>query len=377
MVSHSEQSSNTSADAAESQATTSASDETVPAGGRTLKKIVLITIALALIMVIGMIPVAAVAGHFDWQAGIKIGVFGYVVALIPAMTVGRGTALALTGFIALATVVGELVSGSALGLAAVITVATLLIPIYAMRSKIRPAIIAAMMISNAVSPAVIPWSPHAAGTWHFYLASAGIVVFGGLWGLLVGSLIRAKLPKGIFVPRPPASPRLAWAGGIPLAIGTFLVAYLGASYFPEYRWVWILSPLFSMMLAKGKGPLSTSRDLMIGSVVGTGIAVVLLEVPLNMMTEMAFGLVVISASMGFMMAGQPYWIGASISTAGVIIMTGAGMNPTLAAESRLWFGLIGAIAALVIGAICIASMRHAARGSSDDTSGSMSSAEPA
>lgn len=328
---------------------------------KTSKIVAKLTLMVALIMVVGVIPLGIVSAVTGWEGGVKVGIYGYMVGLFTALLANRKAAAILVACLTVCVVVGAVASGSILVVALVITAGTLLIPIMATRAKIRPGIIAAMMIANGVSPAVIAWNSQVEGTSTFYLAIAGIVLFGGAWGALVGTVFRSKLPPSQAAPPKAASTKTALAGGIPLAIGTFLIAFLVGSQFSQYRWVWILAPLFSMMLAKGSGPIRTTRDLMIGSLVGTGIAVVLIQIPLPMMLEMVFGMVVLSASIGMNMAGLPYWVGASVSTAGVILMTGAGMDPTIAAESRMLFGFFGAILALVVGVVVVFCIRWVAK----------------
>lgn len=324
-----------------------------------------IGIAIATIMILGVIPLGIVSALTSWQGGVKVGIYGYLVGLLATMLSGQRIAFILVPFVTVTLTLGAVFSESILIVALLITAGTLLIPILAMRAKIRPAIITSMMVANGLSPAVIPWNQQALGTSTFYLAIAGIVLFGGLWGILLGMFFRSKIPPSQDAPPKPASPRVAWAGGIPLILGTFLIAFVVGTNFPQYRWVWILAPLFSMMLAKGIGPTNAVRDLMFGTLVGTGLAVILIQVPLPMMLELMFGMLLLSASIGMNMAGMKYWIGASVSTAGVIVLTGAGMDPTLAAESRLLFGLFGGILALIVGGIAIAGIRWA--GKSDQT----------
>lgn len=324
---------------------------------------------LSAFVIVGALPFIVIGAFTSWEGGIKAAIYGYFASLIAGLTLDRRTALTLAVIVTCLVTVGALLSHSILGLALVITASTALIPYFATKGKIRAAIFATMMISNGVAPAIVPWRPGAGGTVSFYLAIAGIVFVGGLWGTFVGTTLRAKLPFKLGGPHAFTSVRVALAGGIPLAIGTFLIAYFVGSHYSQYRWVWILAPVFSMMLAKGSGPLSTSRDLMIGSIVGTGLAVVLLDIPLPTSIEMLFGMLVLCVGVAIPMAGIQYWVGASVSTAGVILLTGAGGDPGLIAESRFLFGFFGAILALILGLIVIVCIRWATRSESEGDPG--------
>lgn len=330
------------------------------------KVIVRVAGMLSAFVIVGALPFIVIGAFTSWEGGIKAAIYGYFASLIAGLTLDRRTALTLAVIVTCLVTVGALLSHSVLGLALIITASAALIPYFATKGKIRAAIFAAMMITNGVVPAIVPWRPDAGGTVSFYLAIAGIVFVGGLWGTFVGTTLKSKLPFKLGSPRTYASVRVALAGGIPLVIGTFLISYFVGSHYAQYRWVWILAPVFSMMLAKGSGPLSTSRDLIIGSVVGTGLAVVLLEIPLPTSIEMLAGMFVLCVGVAIPMTGIQYWVGASVSTAGVILLTGAGADPGLIAESRFLFGFFGAILALVLGVIVITCIRWATRSESTD-----------
>lgn len=362
-----------------------AGTQTDPSKGRQQpmsQRIVAISLFLGLAILLGVLPFALFSGWTQWHDLVKIAIYGYMIGLFSALIAGRREALELITIFVGFLVLGVIVHPSIFGTALVITAGTVLIPVYGVRGGLKPAIITAMLISNAVSVAILPWPGESSHGLLFYAAIAGFVWLGGLWGTFVGLFVRSRIAKSKEAaasetdeakptdeaesPQPkqdpevqPASVKVAVAGGVPLAVGTFLISYFVGSSFPQYHWAWILAPLFSMMLAKGIGSLKTTRDLMIGSIVGTGLAVLLVQVSMPFMVQLLLGMLVITTSVALSLVGKPYWISASVSTAGVIVLTGAGSNFDVAATSRLLFGFFGAILALVVGVIAVTCIRWA------------------
>lgn len=142
-----------------------------------------------------------------------------------------------------------------------------------------------------------------------------------------------------------------------MVLVVFVLTFYSVANFPQAKWAWLLAAIYSMMMAAEGLSWKASIETILGTLAGVGIALVVLLVALPISLVVLVGTVLMSASIALRMANKRYWISTAVSTAGVIFVTGAGMDPFLAAEDRLIFTMVGAVIAVLLGLMMVGVVR--------------------
>jgi uncharacterized membrane protein YccC len=136
---------------------------------------------------------------------------------------------------------------------------------------------------------------------------------------------------------------------------------VSVTQFPQAKWSWLLAALYSMMMATTGMTLKSSRDMIVGTSVGVVGAVLILFVGLPTSAAILVGSIILPASLALRAAGKSMWISTGVSTSGVILLTGASMDPYVAAQDRLVFSAVGAIIAVLLGSAITWAVRWQSR----------------
>lgn len=295
----------------------------------------------------GVIPFIILAAFVGWLDIIKIALFGFFVALLTTVPHGARVGLTFAALFSAFAIAGAWVGSSPWGAAVVVGLSAVVIPVSAIKGTLRAGIFAAMFIPNTFNPAPMPWHGESASSLAFLGAVALVTFLGGLVGLVIGNYIHKQLPPVADVSK--FQPRVAFALGSIIVIVTFVLTYYSMTHFPQAKWAWLLATIYSMMLATTGMSWRTSRDLILGTIIGIGVAIGILFIGIPISVMVLLGTFVMCASIAMKMLGRPNWMATSVSTGGVILLTGANMDPFLAAEDRFVFTVVGAIIAVALG----------------------------
>lgn len=307
------------------------------------------------LILIGIAPFLVLAGIVGWHDVIKIAIYGFFVVLLATVPNGPRIGLYFALIFAVLSGAGAALQNSSIGIAALVGLSATLIPIFGAKGMLQAGIFAAMFFPNTVNPAPQPWSGAQSTSFTFIAAIAGVTLLGGLWGLLIGKTVRDKLPPLPTAPSLPA--RTAWLGGILAILVASGITYFSVTHFPQAKWAWLLAAIYSMLSATTGATWATSAQMIAGTLVGALVAVLLLFANPPVSVMILTGAVVMCASIALRMSKKPYWLSTSVSTAGVIFLTGSSMDPFLAAEDRLIFTLVGAIIAVLLGGAITVAVR--------------------
>lgn len=312
-----------------------------------MKAFIAATWQFFLLVIVGVLPFLVFAGIVGWHDLIKIAIYGFFVAMMATIYNGPTAGLGFALIFAVFSMAGSTVQDSPLGAAALIGLSALLASFCATKGQLRAAIFAAMFIPCTFNPPPTPWSGEANGSQAFLLAIAGVTILGGFWGLFIGWIIKRKLPE--FPPPSRVSWQVALAAGLVVAVFTCAVTYYSVDNFPDAKWSWLLATIYSMMTVTTGMTWATSRDLILGTTIGVVIAVAIFMIGMPMSLMVLVGTLVMASSIALRVAQKPLWLATSVSTPGVVLLTGSTMDPFLAAEDRLIFAVAGAIIAVLLG----------------------------
>lgn len=296
----------------------------------------------------GVLPFVILSGFLGWHSAIKIGIYGFFVAMLATVIANKKAGLILTFVFAGFAALGAAVYAHQILLAIVVALSAAIIPVCAKYGYIRMGIFAAMFMPNTVCPPPIPWQGEALSSPRALIMIFIVTVLGGLWGRFIGGAIGKAIPSRTPIP-------LSWSAVMPSAViivmATGLITFYAVTHFPHAKWAWLLGAIYSMMLAVNGMKWRTSVDLIIGTILGTCVVVLLLELNPPYALAMLLGAFVICCSVAIGMVGKPYWLQQSVSTTGVVLLTSTGMNAIEAAEDRFIFTIVGAIIAAALGVI--------------------------
>ncbi len=307
----------------------------------------------ALVMV-GVLPFIVLASIVGWHDLIKIAVYAFFVAFLATVPNGTRLGITFTAMFAGFSVVGVAVGETPWGAACVVGLSVVVLLACAWRGFVKAGIFFAMFVPNVFNPPPVPWFGETQSV-AFFCAVAGVTLLGGLWGTLIGRSVRNGLPR--FPPLPTVPVRPVVAGGSVLVLVVFVLTFYSVANFPQAKWAWLLAAIYSMMMAAEGLSWKASIETILGTLAGVGIALVVLLVALPISLVVLVGTVLMSASIALRMANKRYWISTAVSTAGVIFVTGAGMDPFLAAEDRLIFTMVGAVIAVLLGLMMVGVVR--------------------
>ncbi len=300
------------------------------------------------LMLVGLLPFIALAVVLGWQDVSKIAIYGFFVALLATLLSGIRTGMALaTAFAGLAAA-GVACHGAALGIAAIVGLSAALVPIFGRLGSLQAGIFAAMFVPSTFNPPPQPWAGVVATSWEFTAAVAALSLLGAIWGLTIAWALRRRMP-----PLPPGT-RLdvpvAVIAGILVVLVASGVTFVSINVFPQSKWSWLLTAIYSMMMAAAGMTWRSSWDLVGGTLVGVLAAIAVVQFDHSITLMMLVGSLLLSTSIGLRVVGKPAWLAISLSTAGVVLLTGTGMDPVLAAEDRLAYTVAGAVIAVALGA---------------------------
>lgn len=311
------------------------------------------------LIVVGIAPFLVLATIVGWHNVITIAIYGFFVVLLATIPNGVRTGLVFAFVFAAFATAGALAQHSVIATTVVVGLSAALIPFFRTRGRLQAGIFTAMFVPITCNPPPQPWPGTDSYSATFLAAVAAVALAGGLWGLLIGQSVRRRLPAVPAAPRLPI--RAAVVGGALLVTVACTVTYVSVTQFPQAKWSWLLAALYSMMMATTGMTLKSSRDMIVGTSVGVVGAVLILFVGLPTSAAILVGSIILPASLALRAAGKSMWISTGVSTSGVILLTGASMDPYVAAQDRLVFSAVGAIIAVLLGSAITWAVRWQSR----------------
>lgn len=186
------------------------------------------------------------------------------------------------------------------------------------------------------------------------LATAILLLIGGLWARLVIALIPVKIPNSTESTVRSLVQMLPYA--LALAISTGLSTYILLINASGGVGAWLILTIFVVLQTQSGSTLAKTRDRVLGTVGGGIIAFVLILVlqSLNQqrtVVQLALALVFFAISMYYLIPG-PYWKYVLFLTPGVVLLdSNVAADPTSTDLWRVGYTLIGVAIALGVGAV--------------------------
>lgn len=200
------------------------------------------------------------------------------------------------------------------------------------------------------------------------LATAILLAVGGLWALIVGTIVHKKAPV---VPENKVvdlSVVLPYA--LALAISTGVVTYSLLYFSAGHLGAWMILTIFVVMKPDRDSMMLKTKDRILGTFAGTVIAIIAIEI-LNLfnsqqgLAQVILALLFIGIAMAYFVPG-PYWVYVMCLTPGVILLDSNSVSDQdEVALKRISFTLIGIAIAMVIGFLVQRSYRVLAKRRSD------------
>lgn len=306
--------------------------------------------AMLLAFVVVAIGPPALGAALWWPASLSIVAFGVIVGLVAG--VGRGFSVGAK-FAAIFAIAGTLATavhgGSALLAALLVMAMSLLVAFYATKGLASPMMIAALFVPFIIhAPAQNLSSTGTADSEFSYLLGTFVVLLtSGAYGAFVAARL-IKMPAASETPDIPSVSEAALYG-ILLAVSTGALTFIALRWFPDTLWVWL--PMTIYILTKPTLHLDYQmiRDRLVGTVIGTLMAVALVEVVGSQTVLYALGVIFLTVALTLKSEHSPYWVFASALTPAVIFFSNG--DTVGAAGQRLSFTVAGVVIALLIGVI--------------------------
>lgn len=200
------------------------------------------------------------------------------------------------------------------------------------------------------------------------LATAILLAVGGLWALIVGTVVHKKAPAV------PENEVVELSVVVPyalsLAISTGVVTYCLLYFSAGNLGAWMILTIFVVMKPDRDSTMLKTKDRIQGTFAGTVIAIIAIEI-LNLfnsqegLAQVILALLFIGIAMAYFVPG-PYWVYVMCLTPGVILLdSNAVSDQDDVAFTRVVYTLIGIAIALVIGFLVHRSYRILAKRRSD------------
>jgi len=135
--------------------------------------------------------------------------------------------------------------------------------------------------------------------------------------------------------------------GLLLGITAGISAAVAIAHFSGDHWAWLTLTIFLLSDPTKRLDPIRLRDRLIGTAIGFGVALVLLELPIpqELMWVLLFSLM--TAAIMVRVEHRPYWYYVALFTPLVILLESKGGNAQHVAAERLWFTVAGALVAVL------------------------------
>lgn len=184
------------------------------------------------------------------------------------------------------------------------------------------------------------------------LATAVLLVLGGFWALLVGTIVHKKAPSVPENKIPDLSVVVPYA--LALALSTGVVTYLLLDFSVGHLGAWVILTIFVIMKPDHDATIAHTKDRILGTFAGTAIAIIAIEI-LHLLdsqqglVQITFAFLFIGVSMAYFVPG-PYWVYVMFLTPGVILLdSNTVSDQDDVALKRIAFTLVGIAIALTLG----------------------------
>ncbi|MFM1966025.1 MAG: hypothetical protein RL134_1750 [Actinomycetota bacterium] len=322
-------------------------------------------VAAIVLVYVPMLP-ALLLNPLGLKAAIGPFLFGAMASMLAAILIRPSFALAVAGLVALFNLAAIPAASSIVGASAVMGLAALVYGITARRG------INAVLMMAPISVAFTLADPPVVFEGGTTLANAAIVgvtaLIGGLWGVLVGAVLRRKAS----LPAP---------AGVPLAVAikfAVIIAIVSAATMAvvvsqqlQHSGAWIVLTVILLIQPDFHATWQRTGHRIVGTLLGFGIALAIGLIVRQAPVELLIGMLLLTVAVYLKLdSTRPYWQFVAFLTPGIVLAEGAGERVLATDIARLWSTLVGAaiaIAVLVIAKILVKDSGSSA-GASEDVS---------
>ena len=298
------------------------------------------------LVVIGAPPLLLTA--WLWPQGLAVVGFGAIVAILGAIGRGFASGVKFAAIFAVAAVLASWVTDSPVLAALLVAGMSALIAVFATKGLGGPMSLAALLTPYVIhSPASRVLDDGTTLSEPLYLLATFVAL------LAAGAYAAFVTVRLIPAPKQSNTPQVATLGqaivyGTVLATTTGLITLVAMTAYRADLWMWLLMTVYILTKPTLDLDYRMIRDRLIGTVVGTLSAVILVTV-IQVQVFFLLGFLLITVALVLKVEKKSYWIYASFITPAVIFFDSAANDRVAVADQRLLFTLIGVFVALLIG----------------------------
>lgn len=322
-------------------------------------------VAAIVLVYVPMLP-ALLLNPLGLKAAIGPFLFGAMASMLAAIIIRPTFALAVAGLVALFNFAAIPASSSVIAASVVMGLAALVYGITARRGISTVLMIGPTSVAFTLAnpPVVFP-----DGTTLANAAIVGVTALGGgLWGVLVGAVLRRKSS----LPAPSGVPlNVAVKFAVTIAIVSAATTAVVVAMQLQHSGAWIVLTVILLIQPDFHATWQRTGHRIIGTLLGFGIALAIGLIVRQAPVELLIGMLLLTVAVYLKMdSDRPYWQFVAFLTPGIVLAEGAGERVLSTDIARLWSTLVGAaiaIAVLVVGKILVKDSGSSA-GSSDEES---------
>ncbi len=303
----------------------------------------------AILLVPGLI-----IGYLFVHGAASVFLFGGVPVAAAFFGGARKEALPIIALSVIAGTLAQVFQGSALLLALLVAAVGMTIGMTARRGLSSPILMVGIVTGFLVmSP---PELGQGETPLHFTLnptlSTAILLLLGGLWALLVSSLVHKKTPSTLETGSRQLSELIPYA--LALTVSTGVATYFLVRLDTGSMGAWLILTIFVVLKPDGTQTIERTRSRILGTLAGAVIAFVIIEI--LQLTKNSEGLVqaiiallFIGISMAYYKPG-PYWKYVMFLTPGIVLIDSNSVSDQTTVDAmRVVFTLIGIALALATG----------------------------